>query len=76
MTEMNKNEKQIAEAMNEYHWRAWLPIDDLAASLSKRASNLQTTLMSMVKRKLVEKKGIKDELYFRLTPNGRAKIKA
>lgn len=76
MTDMNKNEQQIAETMNEYHWRAWLSVDELAKQMGKRASNLDTALCAMAKRRLVERKPTDDGNCFRLTPTGRAKIAA
>jgi len=71
MSALNKNEKQIAETMNQYHWRAWLPLEDLADELGKKAGFLRNTLLDMAKREVVEQKG---EEQFRLTPQGRQLI--
>lgn len=72
---LNKIEKKIAETMNTYHWRMWLPAGDIAHALGKRTSSIQPTLLNMARDHFVEKKQFEEDLCFRLTARGRALLK-
>lgn len=73
---LSKSEKEIAKAMDQYHWRAWLPVQVIADEMGKHPGHLANSLTAMAARNLVEKTEKDGSNCFRLTAYCRTLVRA
>jgi len=73
---LSKSEKEIAKAMDQYHWRAWLPVQVIADEMGRHPGHLNNSLLAMNKRHLVEMTTKDGSECYRLTSLCRSLVRA